>query len=130
MKNVHVVLAVAGLAVTLPLTARAQDTLPSGVTTQMMAEGEKLFKGQGICQACHGPDGKGIPNLGANLVDDKWAHGDGSYQQILATIKSGVEPGKSTTGAAMPPKGGSNLTEDQLRAVAAYVWSLSHKPSQ
>jgi mono/diheme cytochrome c family protein len=26
----------------------------------------------------------------------------------------------------MPAKGGSQLTEAQVRAVAAYVWSLSH----
>jgi mono/diheme cytochrome c family protein len=27
----------------------------------------------------------------------------------------------------MPPKGGSSITDDQVKAVAAYVYSLSHK---
>jgi len=27
----------------------------------------------------------------------------------------------------MPPKGGSAITDEQLKAVAAYVYSLSHK---
>jgi mono/diheme cytochrome c family protein len=27
----------------------------------------------------------------------------------------------------MPPKGGSTITDDQVKAVAAYVYSLSHK---
>jgi mono/diheme cytochrome c family protein len=26
----------------------------------------------------------------------------------------------------MPPKGGAQLTDDQVSAVAAYVWGLSH----
>lgn len=104
-----------------------QDTEshPSGVTAEMVSQGATLFKGQGICAACHGPEGKGIPNLGADLADDEWAHSDGSYQGILESIGKGVTPDKSTTGAAMPPKGGSSLNDDQLKAVTAYVWSLS-----
>jgi mono/diheme cytochrome c family protein len=27
----------------------------------------------------------------------------------------------------MPPKGGSQLTADQVSALAAYVWGLSHR---
>ncbi len=27
----------------------------------------------------------------------------------------------------MPPKGGSSITDDEVKAVAAYVYSLSHK---
>jgi mono/diheme cytochrome c family protein len=27
----------------------------------------------------------------------------------------------------MPPKGGSQITDDEVKAVAAYVYSLSHK---
>jgi cbb3-type cytochrome c oxidase subunit III len=107
--------------------AAAQTELPSGVTEEMVAEGETIFKGAGICFTCHGQDAKGVPGLGANLTDSEWVHNDGSYQQIVATILSGVT---SSTGAVMPPKGGPPLTDDQVKAVAAYVWSLSHKPSQ
>jgi cytochrome c5 len=28
---------------------------------------------------------------------------------------------------AMPPKGGSSISDDDVKAVAAYVYSLSHK---
>lgn len=121
-----VMLAVAMLL--FPAAAAAQqepDSLPPGVTAEMVSQGATLFKGQGICAACHGPEGKGIPNLGADLADDEWAHSDGSYQGILESIGKGVTPDKSTTGAAMPPKGGSSLNDDQLKAVTAYVWSLS-----
>jgi len=27
----------------------------------------------------------------------------------------------------MPPKGGAQLTTEQVQAVAAYIWSLGHK---
>lgn len=104
---------------------QAPDSLPPGVTAQMITQGASLFKGQGICAVCHGPEAMGIPNLGADLTDEEWIHGDGSYEATLETITKGVAPDKSTTGAAMPPKGGSSLNSDQLKAVAAYVWSLS-----
>lgn len=110
-------LAVAAAAA-LPATLRAQDAprLPDGVTEAMITEGQKLYGGQGICVACHGPAAKGIPNLGADLTDAEWAHSDGSYQGILATIRNGVAADKSTSGTVMPPKGGSNLSDDQLKA--------------
>jgi len=117
---------VAGL---LPAAAQAQqrDSLPPGVTPQMVAQGEQLFKGPGLCTACHGPDGKGIPNLGPDLTDKQWLHSKGTYQEIVKQIMEGVPANKSTTGLVMPPKGGSSLTDEQVKAVAAYVWKLSHR---
>jgi len=107
-------------------TARAQATaLPDGVTKQMIDDGAKLFKGQGICHVCHGMDGKGMPGMGANLTDTKWLHSDGSYDGIVKTIMSGVPADKSSNGSVMPPKGGSSISDAQVKAVAAYVWSLS-----
>jgi mono/diheme cytochrome c family protein len=47
--------------------------------------------------------------------------------EIVKQIMAGVAADKSTTGTVMPPKGGSGLTDVQVKAVAAYVWSLSHK---
>ncbi|UCG85246.1 MAG: c-type cytochrome [Gemmatimonadota bacterium] len=108
-------------------TAVAQTELPSGVTEEMIATGETIFKGAGICFTCHGQDAKGVPGLGADLTDTEWVHADGSYEKIVATILSGVT---SSTGAVMPPKGGPPLTDDQVKAVAAYVWSLSNQPSK
>lgn len=118
----RLVLATGGV-VFLTATAAAQD-LPAGVTAEMVTQGEAIFKGAGTCFACHGQDAKGIPNLGADLTDDEWTHADGTYESIVATIKSGTQ---AASGAVMPPKGGPNLTEEQVKAVAAYVWSLSKK---
>lgn len=104
--------------------AAAPQQLPEGVTPEMIAQGKEIFTGPGICATCHGPDGKGVPNLGANLTDTQWVHSDGSYPAIVNTILSGVAAEKSTTGTPMPPKGGSMITDEQVKAVAAYVWSL------
>jgi mono/diheme cytochrome c family protein len=111
--------------VALPSLALAQaDSLPAGVTPAMVEDGKKLYAGAGLCSACHGPEGRGVQGLGANLSDAKWVHSDGSFDAIVRQILQGVTPDKSTTGVAMPPKGGSQLTEAQVRAVAAYVWTL------
>ena len=114
------------LTPTVELKAQATpDSLPPGVTSKMISQGKTLFHGAGLCTVCHGQDAKGMPNMGANLTDTTWLHNDGSYEGILNTIKSGVTSEQSTTGTVMPPKGGSSLSDDQVKAVAAYVWSLS-----
>ena len=119
--------------VALAGAARAQvkpEALPPGVTAQMVREGETLFKGAGLCSACHGQDGKGIPNLGTNLADAQWVQSKGSYDEIVRQITTGVAADKSTTGVVMPPKGGTSITDAQIKAIAAYVWSLSHPPKK
>jgi mono/diheme cytochrome c family protein len=93
----------------------------------MVNQGKEIFAGAGLCNVCHGADGTGMPGLGANLTDDQWLHSDGSYQGIIQTVTSGVEASSSSTGTAMPPKGGSGITDDQVKAVAAYVYTLGHK---
>lgn len=105
--------------------AQVPAELPEGVTPEMVAEGKEIFASAGICFTCHGQDAKGIPNLGADLTDDEWLQSDGSYEGIVQTITQGVPAEKSSTGTPMPPKGGSQITEAQVQAVAAYVWTLS-----
>ena len=99
--------------------------LPEGVTMAMVDEGKAIFEGAGICSSCHGPTGAGVPNLGADLTDDEWTHIDGSYEEIVENVMSGVTAEASTSGVPMPPKGGTNITDDQVKAVSAYVWTLS-----
>jgi len=99
------------------------------ITPQMIALGDSIFHGQaagGLCQTCHGPDAKGT-TLAPNLTDDQWLNGDGSYQFIVTVVTNGVLQPKQYP-APMPPMGGASLTPDQVRAVAAYVYSL-RKPA-
>lgn len=100
------------------------------MTPQMIALGDSIFHGRaagGTCQTCHGPDAKGTP-MAPDLTDAQWHNGDGSYQFIVTTVTNGV-PRPMQYPSPMPPMGGAQLTPDQVRAVAAYVYSLSHRGS-
>ena len=104
--------------------ATEQMELPEGVTSEMVEQGSEIFAGAGLCYVCHGADGKGAPGLGADLTDGEWLHSDGSYESIIETTIKGVSGEESTSGTPMPPKGGSGITDDQVGAVAAYVYTL------
>lgn len=70
------------------------------------------------CAACHGPDGKGNPALGApNLTDAIWLYG-GDAETIQTTIRDGR--------SGIMPAWRERLGPDNARLVAAYVLSLSH----
>jgi mono/diheme cytochrome c family protein len=102
-----------------------QMDLPEGVTMEMVNQGKEVYAGAGLCYVCHGAEGQGMPGLGADLTDDEWTHGDGTFEALVQTVANGVDSGASTTGTAMPAKGGSGITDEQVRQVAAYVWTLS-----
>ena len=70
-----------------------------------------------ICAACHGPEGKGNPQLGApNLTDKTWLYG-GS----LATISESIDKGR----ANRMPAHKEFLGPERSRILAAYVWGLT-----
>jgi glucose/arabinose dehydrogenase/mono/diheme cytochrome c family protein len=102
--------------------------VPPGGTRQMVALGNRIFHGQeagGTCTACHGQNATGTP-LGPDLTKKKWLWSDGSLAGITKTVTNGVMQPKQYR-SPMPPNGGSQLTPEQSKAVAAYVWSLSHR---
>ena len=115
--------------IALPVAGSAQvpDSLPEDVTAPMIETGAALYGGAGLCAVCHGANGEG--SIGPALTDDEWVHSDGSYDDIVRQILEGVPADKSKSGVPMPPKGGATLTDEQVRAVAAYVWSLRFKES-
>jgi mono/diheme cytochrome c family protein len=109
-----------------PLAPPAADSLPPGVTPAMVARGRAVFGGPGLCMACHGADARG--GIGPDLTDDRWLAGTGAFAEIVARIVAGVPRDSSSTGQIMPPRGGGAITDDEVRAVAAYVWTLSRRP--
>jgi cytochrome c oxidase cbb3-type subunit 3 len=69
-----------------------------------------------VCVACHGPEGKGNPMLGApDLTNDIWLYG-GSQGAIEASIRFG------RTGQM--PSWEQRLGKEKVRVLAAYVLSL------
>ncbi|MEQ9569215.1 MAG: cytochrome c [Longimicrobiales bacterium] len=120
----RLILLLVGLSL-LPATAVSQEALPDGVSETTINQGRAIFTGAGICFACHGTDGSGVPGAGPNLTDDEWWNIDFDFEELVRVIRQGVAADQSRTGAYMPPKGGSQITDEQVAAVAAYVWSLS-----
>jgi mono/diheme cytochrome c family protein len=114
-------LAFAALLGTSPAAAQA----PAAPTPAAIAQGDSIFHSKGNCYACHGANAQGA--VGPNLTDAEWIHSDGSYDAIVKQITTGVPKEESKSGIPMPPKGGSSITDDEVKAVAAYVYSLSHK---
>jgi len=113
---------------THPDAGAAALPVPRGATQEMVAMGDRIFHGQaasGTCTACHGTNGAGTP-LGPDLTKEKWLWSDGSWGGITKTIADGVMQPKQYR-SPMPPNGGSQLTPEQTKAVAAYVWALSHR---
>jgi mono/diheme cytochrome c family protein len=104
--------------------------VPEGATREMVALGERIYRGQvggAACTGCHGESGQGTP-LGPDLTGKKWLWSDGSYAGIAKTITEGVSQPKQYR-SPMPAMGGAQLTPDQISALAAYVWSVSHRAS-
>lgn len=109
--------------------ARAEPALPPGVTAEMVTDGERLYT-TGSCQRCHGATAEGAAN-GPSLKSGPWLHIRGQYGEIVQLITTGVsremkkDPDRRFP---MNPRGGPmNLTDEQVRAVAAYVWTISRK---
>ena len=74
--------------------------------------------------------GQGGAN-GPNLTSGNWEHSSGSYEEIVQTITNGIVAADIVHPEhrfAMHARGGMTplLTDDQVKAVAAYVYSIGH----
>lgn len=89
----------------------------------LVSQGEALFA---ACSACHGPDGRGVPNLGKDLVASEFV-ASLSDNDLVTFIKTGrpIWDPANTTGIDMPPKGGNPaLTDEDIHAIVAYMRSI------
>ncbi len=85
------------------------------VDTEAAARGQTQFNT--LCAACHMPTGKGMQALGApNLTDNVWLYG-GEFEQVAHTIRAGR--------AGVMPAHKDLLSEDKIKLISAYVFSLS-----
>ena len=98
------------------------SVLPEGVTVAMAQEGQEIFHGQGVCVTCHLRGGAGGA-LAPNLTDDVWLNIDGEYASIVDVVMTGVAVPLEHPGQ-MLPRAGTAISDDQVRAVAAYVYTL------
>lgn len=89
----------------------------------MIERGKSVFNSNGICFTCHGGGGKGAA-LGPNLTDSVWIDTEHDMAKIAAVVRNGVSSPKEHP-APMPPMGGVRLTDEEICAVSAYVYSIS-----
>ena len=112
---------------TNPDAGNAALPVPAGATPEMVALGNRIYHGEvggAPCAGCHGATGGGTP-LGSDLTKKEWLWSDGSWKGLAKTIADGVPVPKQYR-SPMPAMGGAQLTPEQVEAVAAYVWALSH----
>ena len=118
------------LLATILLMLSAIVMVACGGSAEPTYSAEQISRGgqsfASVCSACHGPDGKGMPNLGKDLTTSQFVK-DSSDDELLTLLKEGRPSGHelNTTGVDMPPRGGNpSLTDDDLQDIIAYVRSI------
>ncbi|WP_079229040.1 cytochrome-c oxidase, cbb3-type subunit III [Pseudomonas putida] len=90
-------------------------SLPEGVKADPL-KGKEIFAGN--CVACHGPEGKGTPAMGApNLTHPQAFIYGSSFAQLQQTIRYGRQ--------GQMPAQAQIQGNDKVHLLAAYVYSLS-----
>ena len=119
MKNKTLILIVVLIAAALFVTACGTPA-PKGD----LVNGKTEF--EGTCSSCHGPDAKGMPDLGKDLTTSEFVKSKTDEEMIafLLVGRPAYDP-LNTTKVDMPPKGGNPaLTDTDLQDIISYVRSL------
>lgn len=117
------------LATMRPAAGLSQDVVvPDSITPQRVLEGSNLFNA-GSCGACHAVAGRGVGVRAPDLSDIEWLHSEGDFDGIFETIFWGVSEDEMKAVTPRPfemhPRGGMNVDREQMKALAAYVWTVS-----
>jgi cytochrome c oxidase cbb3-type subunit 3 len=100
-----------GVASVTQYVLQLSGTEHDGPATAQGAEAYRTF-----CVACHGPDGKGNPALGApDLTNDRWLYG-GSAERIAHTVRYGRN--------GSMPAFDDILSAEKIHLLSGYVTSL------
>jgi len=120
--------AVLGGLLSLGLAWAAAAQPPAGVTDEKVAEGKALFLGEAKCALCHGKTAMGVAGMTSNLTDGEWKFAEhGSYEAIVGVIANGLSKEQTGGKVPMPSKDAKKLSDEQVQALAAYVWKLNQK---
>lgn len=101
------------------------------ITEERIEKGRKAFKKAG-CTICHSGDGTGGA-FGPDLTDDEWLHCKREVEEIRKLMVKGVAKSEIKNPAftmAMPPVTDVIKDEDEILAIAQYVWSLGDKEDE
>ena len=98
--------------------------LPPNVSPEMLEHGRELYA---TCSVCHGEDGVGT-QLGPPFQGGSWIHINGEIHEIEQVIRSGV-PNPAAYPVPMPVMGGGSFDDQEIQALATYVYVLSRESS-
>jgi mono/diheme cytochrome c family protein len=103
----------------------ALPALPKGMTLEMIVAGDSIYHGKGNCAACHGTEAEGLPAAGDGFTAGL-SYAQPNWESVDSLINAGIPDALTRSPIQMPPRGGrSDLTDDEVRRVAAYVWAIS-----
>ncbi|HKY60453.1 MAG TPA: c-type cytochrome [Gemmatimonadota bacterium] len=112
--------------------ARAQPepvAVPDSVSSERVLAGSELYNG-GSCAACHAVGGRGVGRRAPDLSDVEWLHSEGDFDGIFEAIFWGVPKDRMKAVTPRPfemhPRGGMTIDREQMKALAAYVWTVAH----
>jgi mono/diheme cytochrome c family protein len=99
--------------------------LPAGMTVDMLVRGDELFHGRGGCFACHGAEAQGLPAAGDGITSALF-YAQHEWTSIDSLIRAGIPDAITRSPIAMPARGArGDLTPEDTRLLAAYVWAIS-----
>lgn len=104
-------------------------TLPDSMRVDDLVAGDAVFHGRGGCYQCHGMEATGLPKRGSSLnsgIIYVPVQGAAGWTGIDSLVLNGLPEGITRSQVAMPMRGlHGDLTADETRAVAAYVWAIA-----
>lgn len=122
----HVLLTLSAILLLSALVACGGGSAEPAAPTSAGDVAAGKVKFDGTCISCHGPDAKGLPNLGKDLTISEFVKSktDDEMVAFLQVGRSSTDP-LNTVGIDMPPRGGNPaLTDADLLNIVAYVRSL------
>jgi len=107
------------------LQSAALPPLPAGMTVDMLVRGDELFHGRAGCFACHGAEAQGLPAAGDGITSALF-YAQHEWTSIDSLIRAGIPDAITRSPIAMPARGArGDLTPEDTRLLAAYVWAIS-----
>ena len=108
--------------------ARAKLPAPAKLDATAYVRGRQLY---GMaCVACHGPEGKGVPGLGKDLVQSPFAknRSDAQLAAFIIAGRAGDDPSNASK-IPMPPRGGRmDFSDGNIADVVTYLRGLADPP--
>lgn len=91
-----------------------------GTEPARLVVGEIVYRNH--CALCHGKTADGVAHLGKPLRNSEFVQSR-SDDALFGVIARGRMPGdpENTTGTAMPARGNTGASDDELRSVVAYL---------